>query len=131
MRAAIPQAGRAAGWVAIEAMVGTVLLGMILAGVISTLNLTARLNRHHLARQRCIAAAMAQLESLSATGRPIAAADLKRLWPQVRLTLERAAGKGDWAGLTLCKAVAVADTREAPVTVTLARYLPPPQEAQP
>ena len=131
MRAATPRGRRAAGWVAIEAMVGTVLLGMILTGVIAALNLTARVNRHHLAKQRGLAAAMAQLDSLSATGEPIAEADLNRLWPRVKLTLERTPGKGDWVGLTLCKAVAVADNREGPVTVALARYLPPRKEPRP
>jgi len=117
------------GWAVVEALMGVAIMGLVAAGLARSVIAAGAINRHHLVRQRCIAAASAQLDSLSAVGKPLPEAGFRRLWPGLRCRLAAVPGKGDWAGLILHTAVVTGTSRGRPVTVTLARYAPPGKEA--
>ncbi len=115
---------RAGGFTLIETAIGAALLGGLMIVSISLQRSAGEVNAQQLARQRCIAAGRATLDSLTATGRPLDDEDVRRLWPGVEVHVEYAAGEGDWAGLTLARATAEATGGGYPVRVDLARYLP-------
>ncbi len=97
------------------------LLGVILTILALSMNGFSKFNRYQWARQRCIAAATAQLDSITATGSPIEEQELQRLWPSMSVTVDRSAASGPWAGLELVQVTAA--TRE--VKVRLVRYIQP------
>jgi type II secretory pathway pseudopilin PulG len=113
------------GFLVAELIVSIILLGMLIAGLATSMNGFSAFNECQWARQRCTAAAQAQLDSLTATGQPIAPQELQRLWPEVEVSLERAAADGAWRGLELARIVAAAQAGPRKITVRLARYLPP------
>jgi Tfp pilus assembly protein PilV len=106
-----------------EVVISVVLLGALITTAASLQSSSARANRNVLLRLRCIAAAQAALDSLTATGEPLAEADVARLWPGLRVEVRTEAGKGDWAGLTLATAAAHADDGGRKVSVELRRYV--------
>ena len=113
------------GFLVTETIIAIVLLGLILAGLgVSTTGLT-RFNRYQWARQQCTAAAQAQLDSLTATGRPLNDQALARLWPDVTLTADLTPGEGQWDGLELLEVSATTDTHPRQATVRLGRYVRP------
>jgi type II secretory pathway pseudopilin PulG len=114
---------KADGFLITELIVGIALLGLILAGLGLTASGLTRFNRYQWARQQCLAAAQAQLDSLTATGRPLDDPNVARLWPEVTLTTDRTPGEGQWAGLELLKVTATANTRPRQTAVQLARYV--------
>jgi type II secretory pathway pseudopilin PulG len=111
------------GWLLVELLAGLSILTVLLAGLAVSQASLARFNAWQLARQRCLAAADAEMESLAATGKPLPQDKLDRLWPEVQITVSRQDGVGDWAGLTLVKIVVAAESKGRPVRVELARYV--------
>lgn len=111
------------GFLLTELMVATALLGMIITGLAVSLNGFSMVNDSQWARQRCTAAAEAQLDSVTATGRPIEPPELQRLWPGVKVMVHRSAGATPWDGLELVQVAASAQAGPRKVTVHLARYL--------
>jgi type II secretory pathway pseudopilin PulG len=115
------------GWILLETIVSLAILGMLIAGMTVAQEAAARMNACHLARQRCLAAAQAQLDSLAATGDGLAQEDLQRLWPGVSVNVQTQPGKGDWSGLTrveVAASTAIGKGRPAQIRVALSRYLP-------
>jgi hypothetical protein len=110
------------GFLLTEAVVSVVLLGALIATAASLQASSARANRSVLLRLRCIAAAQAALDSLAATGEPLAEADVRRLWPGLRVEVRAEPGKGEWAGLTLAIAAARAGGGRG-IVVELRRYV--------
>ena len=113
------------GWVLAEAVVSVVLLGLLIGSFTVLQSSAAALNEVQVARQRCILAAQAQLDSLTATGREIEPSEVARCWPGVRTEVRREAGAGDWQGLTLASVTATARAGGRSVQVEFARYLAP------
>jgi len=111
------------GFVLAELAVSISLLGLILAGLAVSMQGFAKLNHYQWTRQRCVAAAEAQLDSLAATGRPIDEAELKRLWPEVNVVTDREAGAGPWDALELIRITATGRTGAREVAVRLERYI--------
>ncbi len=107
----------------IEIIFALVILGMLVVGLAQTQYLVQKFNAIQLARMRCVAAGQAQLDSIAATGRPIADAELKRLWPGIRMAVEQLPGQGEWTGLTLVKVTTSRTAKGPEVKVQLARYL--------
>lgn len=128
-----PTRPRPGGWILTEVVISISLLTVLLLGFSLSQQATARLNAVELTRQKCIAAAGAQLDSLQATGRPVATDELARLWPTVRTQLAITPGQGQWQGLTLATVIATAEARAGhpEVKVELARYYARKVEAQP
>jgi type II secretory pathway pseudopilin PulG len=116
---------REGGFLLSELIVSISLIGMIVVGLAVTMQGTARLNRFQWARQQCIAAAQAQIDSLTATGKLISDEEMQRLWPKVKIAVDRSAGQGQWAGLELLRITATLKATSHPAEVRLARYVQP------
>jgi type II secretory pathway pseudopilin PulG len=108
-----------------ELIVAMSLFALLLAGLTVSVGGFGAFNRHQWARQQCIAAAMAQLDSVAATGAPIDTDKCKRLWPRVTVSLERTPGEGQWAGLERIDVKAGAQAGPRQVVVKLSRYVAP------
>jgi len=114
---------RCRGFLLAELMVATALLGLIIAGMAVSMNGFSLVNDCQWARQRCTAAAEAQLDSLTATGRLIESQEIKRLWPGVDVSVDKSAPAAPWDGLELIQVTATAQAGPRKITVHLARYL--------
>jgi type II secretory pathway pseudopilin PulG len=108
-----------------ELIVALSLLGLIFAGLALSMQGFGAFNRHQWARQQCIAAAQAQLDSLTTRGLLIETQTCQRLWPTVNMTVQRAPGIGQWDGLELARVTATSQAGPRQVRVDLARYLQP------
>jgi hypothetical protein len=116
------------GWAVTELIVSIGILGMIMGGLYTSMNTCRMFNKYQLLRQRCVAAAQAQLESIAATGEKISDKDNERLWPDVEISVERKDGSGDWQGLRLVTVTARNVRLKKTVSIELSRYLPVEQE---
>jgi len=112
------------GWTIAENILALSILGALLGGLAVTQNEGRKFNAIMLTRQRCVAAAQAQLDSIAATSRPLDDVRIEELWPGVRLTVEQTDGRDLWAGLRLVKVTASATSAGRDIKVTLSRYLP-------
>lgn len=113
------------GFMLAELIVAMSLFALLLAGLTVSVGGFSAFNRHQWARQQCIAAAMAQLDSVAATGTPIDPDDCQRLWPRVTVSLERTPGEGQWVGLERIDVKAGAQAGPRQVVVELSRYVAP------
>lgn len=113
------------GFMLAELIVAMSLFALLLAGLTVSVGGFSAFNRHQWARQQCIAAAMAQLDSVAATGAPIDPDDCQRLWPRVTVSLERTPGEGQWAGLERIDVKAGTQAGPRQVVVELSRYVAP------
>ena len=111
------------GWLLMEVLTAMTLLATLIAGLGLALKASGKLNHYHWQQQRCIAAGMAQLDCIGATGEPIKAAELERLWPSIELTTEQSPGEADWAGLTLIKVKAKTKKAGKVIEIELSRYI--------
>jgi type II secretory pathway pseudopilin PulG len=118
------------GFILAELITATALLGLIIVGLAVSMRGFSLVNDCQWARQRCTAAAQAQLDSLTATGRLIEPPELERLWPGVSISVDRTPGEAPWNGLELVRATASAQAGSRKVTVRLTRYVKP-QSASP
>ncbi|MFC1766240.1 hypothetical protein ACFL6U_29715 [Planctomycetota bacterium] len=100
----------------------SVLTGLVIALAL-TLDGFKRFNHYQWTRQRCLAAAQAQLDGFSVGQQPLDANTIEQLWPGISTTVEMAAGTADWQGLTLVTAQAQAPSYQRQVQVRLARYI--------
>ena len=112
------------GFLMTEVIVAISLLGLILAGLALSLSGLARFNRYQLVRQRCIAAAEAQLDSIAATGKPVADDEFKRLWPKLTVSVKKSPGTGQWRDLELIEVTTNGVSYHKEVQIKLARYVP-------
>ncbi len=117
-----PPKVRCRGFLLAELIVSVALLGLIITGLAVSMNGFSMVNDYQWARQRCTAAAQAQLDSLVATGSPIEPVELQRLWRGVEVSLERSPGAAPWEGLELIHVTATTQAGSKKVTVHLARY---------
>lgn len=106
-----------------EVIIAMSLLGLLLAGLALSLNGIARFNRYQLVRQQCIAAAQAQLDSITATGESIGDDDFKRLWPNLNVSVKRLPGTGQWEAMELLEVTASGKSYHRKVEIRLSRYI--------
>jgi len=111
------------GWILAELIVAMTVLGIVLVGLALSLNGFTRFNHYQLVRQRCIASAQAQLDSLTATGESISKSEFEKLWPKITFTIEETAGKGQWQGMKLVKVTTSGTSTNNKARVTLSRYI--------
>ncbi len=111
------------GWMLAEMIVAMTVLGMVLVGLALSLNGFTRFNHYQLVRQRCIASAQAQLDSLAATGEPIGESEFKRLWPKLTCTIEETSGIGQWEGTKLVRVTTIGPSTNNKAKITLSRYI--------
>ena len=114
---------RSGGFIFAEIAVGLTVMAMLLAGLALSLNGIAKFNRYQLIRQQCIAAAQAELDSLTATGKPIEDEDFSRIWPQLSVSIEKSAGQGQWQGTQLVEVTASGRNFRKEVIIELSRYV--------
>lgn len=114
---------RYSGFLMAELIVALTILAMLLAGMAFSLNGMAKFNRYQLIRQQCIAAAQAELDGLTATGRPISDEDFKRLWPELRISIDKTPGTGQWQGMELVEVTASGRSFRKQVQIKLSRYI--------
>ena len=107
-----------------EASISLAVLGMVLAMLALSQEGGRRFNTVMLVRQRCVAAGQSQLDSIAATGRPIAPERLGDLWPGVQAEIEQLPGRGQWAGMNLVRVTTTVEVYGRDVEIVLARYLP-------
>jgi len=107
-----------------ELIVATAVMGLILTGLALAMNGFAKFNRYQLVRQRCIAAALAQLDGITATGKPIPQEDFQRLWPNLATSVSSSPGAGQWEAMTLIEVTATGKSFRKDVKVRLNRYVP-------
>ena len=89
------------GFFITEIVVSLTVLGILIAVLTISLHGLAKFNLFQLVRQRGIAAAQAQLDSIAITGQPISDEDFKRLWPKLDVVIEESKGTGQWQGMKL------------------------------
>jgi type II secretory pathway pseudopilin PulG len=111
------------GFLLAELIIALTILAMLLAGMAFSLNGMAKFNRYQLIRQQCIAAAQAELDSLTAMGRPVPDEDFKRLWPELRVSIEKTPGTGQWQGMELVEVTASGKSFRKQVQIKLSRYI--------
>ena len=114
---------RSGGFIFAEIAVSLTVMAMLLAAVAFSLNGMAKFNRYQLVRQQCIAAAEAELDCLTATGKPIEDEDFSRIWPQLNVSIEKSAGQGQWQAAQLVKVTASGRYFRRQVTIELSRYI--------
>jgi hypothetical protein len=111
------------GFLITEAVTAFAILGVLAIGFAISLNAFSRFNGYQMVRQRCIAASVAQLESISVTGEPIGEDDLKRLWPGISVSFDKSGATGQWQGTELVKVTTSGTSYRRKVEVELARYI--------
>ena len=112
---------RQTGFMLADFLTATALLGLIITIMAASTSAFSKFNQYQWARQRCTAAALAQLDGITATGSPIEAQELRRLWPQVTVSVDRSPADGPWTGLELVQVTAAAGQTK----VRLVRYIRP------
>lgn len=113
------------GFLLADLIVGIALFGVLLAGLGVSVGGFGAFNRYQWTRQQCVAAAIAQLDSVTATGAPIDSDECRRLWPRVAVSLERTPGERQWAGLERIDVKASAQAGHKKVVIEMARYVTP------
>ena len=116
------QPARLSGFSLTELIVALSVLGLLLTLFGMSLHQTRCFSHAQWTRQHCIAAAQAQLDSLSVK-QPLTTAEAKHLWPRVDLATRHAPGLGSWQGLTLVTVKASSHSYRQAINVTLSRYL--------
>jgi hypothetical protein len=111
------------GFLLTELIVSLTVLGFLLACLALSLNGFRRFNHYQLVRQRCTAAAQAELDSIAVTGESISEQDFKRLWPKLNVSIEKSDGTGQWKGLKLVKVKTKAKSFNRNVQIQLSRYV--------
>jgi len=114
---------RYGGFLFVEMAVSFTVMAMLLAGVAFSLNGIAKFNHYQLIRQQCIAAAQAELDSLTATGEPIKDEDFHRVWPQLNVSIEKSTGQGQWKSAQLVKVTTSGRYLRKQVIIELSRYI--------
>lgn len=111
------------GFLMAELIVAFTLLSVIVIGLAVSIHGFGMFNRYEWARQRCLAAAQAQLDSVAVRQVSIDAETCARLWPGVTIAVERRPGAGQWAGLQLIEVTATAQAGPRKANVQVTRYV--------
>lgn len=111
------------GFIFIELIVSFTVLGILITILTISLHGLAKFNLFQLVRQRCTAAAQAELDCIAITGQPISEENFERLWPKLKVTIEESNGTGQWEGLKLIDVKTSGMSFDTPVVVHLSRYL--------
>lgn len=116
------------GWILVDLTVAMFVTTMLLICLSLTMTATRGYNRLNLTRGQCLSAAQAQMDSLAARGRLIGAGDMGRLFEDIKISVDRTAGQGDWKGLELVTISASKQSGKQNVNIKLTRYMPKGKE---
>lgn len=110
-----------------EITVGLAVLGLLAAGIYLSTRTFKGINHYHHARQQCLAAGQAQLDSLVCRGTLLPKEQSEKLWPGVTVTVEKSAGTGPWQGLRrVCVITRCINDVGKKIEVRQSRYLHAP-----
>ncbi|MHC4264584.1 MAG: pilus assembly FimT family protein [Planctomycetota bacterium] len=111
------------GHLYIELMVVMALIGFIMTCLAISMSAFQRFNHYQLARQKCIAAAQAQIESITLSDSEVEPELFGSLWPKISVSIEKLPGNGQWKGLHLIKVTANTRSAYQDVEIELSRYI--------
>jgi len=111
------------GFLLTEMIVSLTVLATLLIMFALSLNALARFNRYQLVRQRCIAAAQAELDAITQTGERIPPQEFQRLWPRLTVAIKTSPGEGQWEDLDLVEVTASGKSFGHEVKVQVSRYI--------
>ncbi len=114
---------RSTGFIFTELIVSITLLGTMTVCLALALNSFRRFNHIQWMRQRCMAVAQAQLDTINATGKPLSEEVTQRLWPHITTDIQFEAGQDQWSGLQRVEVKAQGKSFRKTVTISLARYM--------
>jgi type II secretory pathway pseudopilin PulG len=118
---------RSSGVLLVEVIVAITVLGTIILALALSLHAFGKFNKYQLVRQQCIAAAEAQLDSITARGKSVSDKELTVLWPKVTVDVERIQGTDRWKFAELVRVTAKAKAGRKDVIVEMSRYIIPKQ----
>ena len=113
------------GWLLTEIAVVLFVLASFFMVMISATATFGRFNWLLQNKQRCVAAARAQVDSVVSTGRALKDEDFKRLWPRMEVDVDIRDGAGDWKGLKLCVVTTSVKARKRNIEIRLSQYYRP------
>ena len=111
------------GYLFAELMAALSVMGVLLVGFAISLDGFRRFNDYQLVRQHCIAAAQAQLDSITERGKSLNEEDFKRLWPKLTASIQESPGTGQWQGLRLVEVTVDGRSFNRQVQIKLSRYV--------
>lgn len=111
------------GTITIELLTAIFLLIVITAALMASLEFHGHCNQVQWARQRCVSAAQAQLDSIMMQKSELSQEDLHRLWPGVKCTVAKQPGQVSWQGLNLYTVTATVKVHRRTVSIELKRYI--------
>jgi len=114
---------RERGFLLTELIVALTVLGILMTVFALSLHAFAKFNGCQLVRQRCIAAAQAELDSVTATGKPVPGEDFERLWPGLTVSIDQSPGVGQWQGMKLVQVTTCGKSFRSKVQIHLSRYV--------
>lgn len=111
------------GFLLIELITSLTVLGILLSCLAISLSGFRRFNHLQLVKQRCTAAAQAELDSIAFTGREISDEDFERLWPKLSVSIQYSEASDQWEGLKLVRVKVKGKSFNKDVEVQLSRYI--------
>ncbi len=111
------------GFILAELIVSITILGILTVCFALALHNFREFNHYQWMRLRCLAAAQAQLDCVSATGRPVPETTAQALWPRLTTEIAIQAGQGQWAGLQRVGVTVKGQSFRRQLHVSLARYM--------
>jgi type II secretory pathway pseudopilin PulG len=111
------------GFLTIEVVTSLVLVVLLAAALTTAMRFYGTVNRLQLARQQCLSAVQAQLDSIMIQKKPISQDDIRRLWPSVTCVFEKHPGQAEWKGLDLYTVTATTKIRNREISVRMNRYI--------
>ena len=115
------------GTITIEFTVALMIMTMLFVLTISLFYQVGRHNRRQWARQQCLVAANAQLDSLTAIGRAIPDDDWHRLWPHIDCTVKQTRAEDNWQGLIRAEVTVQTHSEGKDIKTTVCRYIRQPE----
>lgn len=118
------------GYLLTETIVAIGVLTMIIAAVAILLSQFRNFNDYQLKRQRCVSAGLAQLDSITVTGKTLKAEKLNQLWQGVNSEIQIEQGYGKWQDFKLVTVTTTAKSKTKQAKVKQARYVSAVEELE-
>lgn len=111
------------GFLMVEVITSLFLAILLVAALMTAMRFYSIVNRSQLARQQCLSAVQAQLDSIMVQKKQLSQDDIRRLWPSVVCTVEKQPGQESWKGLDLYTVTATTKIRNREISVRMNRYI--------
>ena len=114
---------RRKGSLSVELTVTITLMILLTAVLAETMFTAGKSNRIQWARRECLNAAAAQLDSFTASGKPLDSETFERLWPNLRCSIRTGEGHGDWQGLMRIEVEISRRVQRKEIIIVQSRYV--------